>query len=90
MLAFEKKSPGEWKAWADCQAYLALGFALAACAELEIDSVPMGGFEPKAFDEILELPDYLKTVVLLPIGYRAEEPVRSKMRFSEEDLFRNL
>ena len=82
-----KKSPEQFKSWADRQTYIALGFALAACAELEIDSTPMEGFEPKAFDDLLKLPDYLKTVVLLPIGYRAEDPTRNKIRFSKEALF---
>ncbi|PTQ74427.1 NAD(P)H-dependent oxidoreductase [Celeribacter persicus] len=56
------------------QAYIALGFALAAAAELEVDSTPMEGFEPEKFDEILGLKDKgLKTVVILPLGTRDTE-----------------
>ncbi|CUH75748.1 Major NAD(P)H-flavin oxidoreductase [Tritonibacter multivorans] len=56
------------------QAYIALGFALAAAAELEVDSTPMEGFDPKAVDEILGLKEKgLRSVLLLPLGYRAEE-----------------
>ncbi len=56
------------------QAFIGLGFALAAAAELEVDSSPMGGFDAKAFDEILELPAKgLRSVVILGLGHRASE-----------------
>ncbi|MDQ1081298.1 NAD(P)H-dependent oxidoreductase [Pseudoroseomonas cervicalis] len=53
------------------QAYIALGFALAAAAEEEVDSTPMEGFEPEKLDEILGLRARgLRSVVILPLGYR--------------------
>lgn len=53
------------------QAYIALGFAMAAAAELEVDSCPMEGFDPDKVDEILGLKEKgLRSVVLLPLGYR--------------------
>ncbi|MFZ7091916.1 NAD(P)H-dependent oxidoreductase [Primorskyibacter sp. 2E233] len=56
------------------QAYIGLGFALAAAAELEVDSTPMEGFDPEAVDAILGLREKgLRSVVLLPLGYRQEE-----------------
>lgn len=56
------------------QAYIALGFALAAAAELEVDSTPMEGFDPAKVDEILGLREKgLRSVVLLPLGYRQPE-----------------
>lgn len=74
--------------WAARQAYIAQGFGLAACAELEIDSCPMEGFDPVAVGEILGLPESQKAVVLLPIGYReVGETPRPKVRFSKEALF---
>jgi nitroreductase len=55
------------------QAYIALGFAMAAAAELGVDSTPMEGFDAAQFDEILGLKDKgLKSVVLLPLGTRDE------------------
>jgi nitroreductase len=55
------------------QAYIGLGFALAAAAELEVDSTPMEGFDPAKVDEILGLKAKgLRSVVLLPLGYRDE------------------
>jgi nitroreductase len=70
------------------QAYIALGFALAACAELKIDSCPIEGFEPAAFKKILDLPENLEPKVLLAIGYRSSEEIeRPKVRFGKEDMF---
>lgn len=73
--------------WAQRQTYIAQGFALAACAELEIDSCPIEGFDPIQIDKILNIPDHMKSVVMIPIGYRIEDPKREKVRFPEEDLF---
>jgi nitroreductase len=76
--------------WAARQAYIAHGFALAAAAELEIDSCAMEGADFDAVGRILGLPDTQRALVLLPIGYRAEgEGPRSpeKVRFSKESLF---
>ena len=53
------------------QAYIALGVALVAAAEQEVDSTPMEGFDPAKVDEILGLSERgLRSVVLLPLGYR--------------------
>ena len=53
------------------QAYIALGIALVAAAEQEVDSTPMEGFDPSKVDEILGLKARgLRSVVLLPLGYR--------------------
>ena len=56
------------------QAYIGLGTALIAAAEEEVDSTPMEGFDPAKVDEILNLRERgLRSVVLLPLGYRAAE-----------------
>ena len=73
--------------WASDQVYLTLGFALAACAELSIDSCCIGGFDPEEYDRILELPAHIKSCIVLPIGYRTEDLQRPKVRFAKEDLF---
>ncbi|NRB03712.1 MAG: nitroreductase family protein [Rhodobacteraceae bacterium] len=53
------------------QAYIALGVALVAAAEQEVDSTPMEGFSPEAVDQILGLSERgLRSVVLMPLGYR--------------------
>jgi nitroreductase/dihydropteridine reductase len=56
------------------QAYVALGVALVAAAAQHIDSTPMEGFDAAKVDEILSLKERnLRSVVMMPIGYRAEE-----------------
>lgn len=55
------------------QAYIGLGSALIAAAEVQVDSTPMEGFEPAKVDEILNLSAMgLRSVLLLPLGYRAQ------------------
>ena len=55
------------------QAYIAVGTALIAAAEEEVDATPMEGFDPKAVDEILGLGARgLRSVVIVPLGYREE------------------
>ncbi len=83
-----KPTPESVLPWSAKQAYIAQGFALAAAAELQIDSCAMEGFDPVAVGEILGLPEVEKAVVMLPIGYRdASENPRPKVRFSREHLF---
>lgn len=56
------------------QAYIAMGFAMAEAASLQIDATPMEGFVDTEVDQILNLKEKgLKSVLLLPIGYRDEE-----------------
>lgn len=56
------------------QAYIGVGTALIAAAEEKVDSTPMEGFDPAKVDEILKLRERgLRSVVLLPLGYRADE-----------------
>jgi len=56
------------------QAYIALGIALVAAAAEGVDSTPMEGFDGPAVDEILGLKARgLRSVLLLPLGYRAAE-----------------
>jgi nitroreductase len=56
------------------QTYIALGFAMVAAAEQEVDCTPMEGFNPDAVDAILGLRERgLRSVVLLPLGYRDTE-----------------
>ena len=59
--------------WADRQAYLAMGTALAAAGELQIDTTPMEGFIPAKLDELLGLEAKgLHSVLILAIGERDE------------------
>jgi nitroreductase len=56
------------------QAYIGLGAALIAAAFEAVDSTPMEGFDPAKLDAILKLRERgLRSVAILPLGYRAEE-----------------
>jgi nitroreductase/dihydropteridine reductase len=56
------------------QAYIAFGLAIAQAAELNVDATPMEGFNAEKYDEILGLTEKgLKSVCILPLGYRDEE-----------------
>lgn len=56
------------------QAYIGLGTALIAAAEVKVDCTPMEGFDPAKVDDILGLSKLgLRSVILLPLGYRATE-----------------
>lgn len=81
--------------WAARQAYIALGFGLAAAAEQEVDSVPIEGYNPGALDKLLNLSERnFRSVCMLAIGYRNEETDYNarlpKVRKSTQDLFELL
>lgn len=85
--SLDSRTDEEAFAWASKQAYIALGFGLAAAAELGIDSCPMEGFDSVQVDKILGLPSHLRSVAYLTVGSRAAEPEFPKFRFPEKDLF---
>ena len=62
----------EWHAnHAARQAYIALGVAMVAAAEQEVDATPMEGFSADEMDKLLGLKELgLKSAVILPLGYR--------------------
>ncbi len=71
---YPNRTPEENFQHAARQAYIGLGSALIAAAELGIDSTPMEGFDPEQVDAILGLPALgLRSVLMLPVGYRAAE-----------------
>ena len=77
------------------QAYVGLGSALIAAAEVKLDSTPMEGFDPEKVDEILNLKERgLRSVILLPLGYRADDGDwlvnLKKVRRSKEDFVTEL
>ena len=85
------KAPAERIAiWSQRQAYIALGFILKTAALLKIDSTPMEGFDPAAYDKILGLEGTgWKSVCAVALGYRhAEDATQNaaKVRFVEKDL----
>jgi len=84
---FASKSQKEIRDWAVKQAYLALGNLLTVCALEKIDACPMEGFEPDKYDTILNLkPKGLASVLVLPIGYRAENDFMAALKKVRKDL----
>lgn len=74
LFSFTEKDDDVNFKWMARQAYIALGTALVAAAVEKVDSTPMEGFDPEALDEVLGLKAKgLKSVLLLPLGYRDEE-----------------
>ncbi len=82
-------SEAERKAWSAKQSYIALGFGLAACAEINIDACPMEGFNPDEFKKILKMPENLYPQALMAVGYRSSDdvPPNPKIRYSKNYLF---
>ncbi|WP_452220875.1 NAD(P)H-dependent oxidoreductase [Lacinutrix salivirga] len=78
---FNNKPQKEIELWATKQAYLAMGNLLTVCALEQIDSCPMEGFSPKDYDTLLKLEQQnLKSVLVMPIGYRAEDDMFSALK----------
>lgn len=70
---FVKDQPSENTIqWLTNQVYLSLGFFLAACAAMGIDSTPMEGIEPEKYKDILKIKDQ-KVLFAVSIGYRHPE-----------------
>jgi len=77
--------------WAARQAYIALGFGLAACAENRIASCPMEGFQTTEVAKILALPDNLVPCVYLAVGEQTTNGTRGeRFRFPESDLLTRI
>jgi nitroreductase len=78
-------------AWSTKQAYIALGFGLAAAAEAKIASCPMEGFNSQEVAKILELPESLTPVVYLAVGESVEEDgTYPRFRFPASDLLQTV
>lgn len=63
------------------QTYIALGNLMTVCAIEKIDACPLEGFVPKKIDELLNLKSLnLKSVLLLPVGFRAEDDIMNGLK----------
>ncbi len=81
-------------AWAEKQAYIALGNLLSAVAHFGYDACPMEGFDNAKYDEILDLKSKnLHTTVIATIGYRSDKDDlqhAKKVRKPKDELFTEL
>jgi nitroreductase len=77
-------------AWAQRQCYIAMGGFLTTASLMEIDTLPMEGLDPSAYDRILELEGTgYKTVAAIACGYRSPDDKYSatkKIRFDMQDV----
>jgi nitroreductase len=89
--SFSDKSEAEIQEWSKNQAYLAMGNLLAYCALEKIDSCPMEGFEPDAYDKILGLTEKgLTSVLVMPVGHRAEDDVFSTFKKVRKSMEKSI
>lgn len=72
-------------AWLQSQVYIAATYALLGATALGLDSCPMTHFLPEEYSRILGLPSNIKPVLLVALGYGADEP-HPKWRYAIEDL----
>tara|TARA_R110002167_G_scaffold71998_5_gene202881 strand:+ start:89 stop:691 length:603 start_codon:yes stop_codon:yes gene_type:complete len=92
---FVKEQPAEKTInWLSQQVYITLGFFLAACAAMEIDSTPMEGIEPEKYKDILKIKDH-KVLFSVAIGYRDIEDgnqpeLVGKSRLSTEKVIQSI
>jgi nitroreductase/dihydropteridine reductase len=80
--------------WMEKQVYLALGTLLLGAATLEIDTVPMEGFDARVLDQELGLQAKgFTSVVLVGLGYHSAEDFNAKLpksRLPQEAVFTDL
>ena len=76
--------------WATRQTFIALGTFMTSAALMGIDTCPMEGFEPDAYDRILDLgAKGLASVVCCAAGYRLptdKYATQKKVRFKRDDV----
>ena len=85
--ALTSQSPEQVLLWAQKQSYIVLGTMMAAAAEKMVDTCPMEGFDPAAFNEILGLADHnLHATTLLAVGYRSDEDATQHYAKVRKDL----
>lgn len=83
------KTAEELTNWSQKQVYIALSFLMSMAASLGLDSCPMEGFDPNAYNEILNLSSQgLTATLVLPVGYRGADKYANakKNRYSKEEL----
>jgi len=82
------------KHWMEKQVYLNVGNFLLGVSALNIDAVPIEGFDAKILDEALGLRERGYTsLVIVPIGYRSQEDFNAilpKSRLSFNDILTEI
>ena len=80
----------EIDSWAQRQTYIAMGSFLMTAALMEIDTLPMEGLDPAAYDKVLKLDGTgYKTIAAIAAGYRSSDDkyqFAKKVRFETKDV----
>ena len=82
----ERMDEASFKSWVHRQCFLAAQNMMMAAAYKGIDSCPMEGFLADKIAQYLKLDNDIFISLVLPFGYRAQEPKRAKLRWDLEDL----
>ena len=78
---YKNKSIEEKQLSAIYQTYIILGNLMTVCAIEKIDACPLEGFIPEKVDALLNLKEQnLKSVLMLPVGFRADDDIMSEMK----------
>ncbi|MBC7420863.1 MAG: NAD(P)H-dependent oxidoreductase [Bdellovibrio sp.] len=80
--------------WAQRQVYIAMGTLLTTAAMMEIDTLPMEGLDPIAYDKVLNLEGSgFKTVAAVACGYRSQDDkyqTAKKVRFALDEVVKYI
>ncbi|MBG0760013.1 NAD(P)H nitroreductase [Vibrio cidicii] len=80
--------------WMEKQVYLNVGTLLLGASAMEIDAVPIEGFDAKVLDEEFGLRDKgLTSLVIVPLGYHSEADFNAKLpksRWPAETVFTEI
>lgn len=80
--------------WAQRQAYIAMGQVMFSAALQKIDSCPLEGLDPAAYDKILGLEgSQYSTVAAVAFGYRSQEDKYQdfkKVRFERNEVISDI
>ncbi len=83
------QNAGDLNAWLNAQTYIPLGIMIETASLLGVDNCAMEGFDNDKVDEVLGLKEKnLKSVTMLTLGYRGEDPAanRPKVRREFDDV----
>lgn len=96
MLGFLNNLPAGFDVddWSSRQVYIAIGQFMASAAALGIDTCPMEGLDPAAYDRILGLEAKgLHTLCAMPAGYRHTDDAYAKLakvRYAHDDVIEHI
>lgn len=96
MLGFLNNLPAcfDVDGWSARQVYIAIGQFMASAAALGLDTCPMEGIDPAAYDRVLGLEAKgLRTLCSMPVGYRHADDGYAKLakvRYAHEEIIEHV